>query len=88
MCEPTQPRCSHDNSPDERKACYQFSVVDPFYNNAFLQMIEALIQHNVPFAVYNLGDIVAVAYSQGEFFSDVNKMGWREPGFFYRAKRP
>ena len=51
-------------------------------------MIEALIQHNVPFAVYNLGDIVAVAYSQGEFFSDVNKMGWREPGFFYRAKRP
>ncbi len=67
--------------PDEREPRYQFSVVDPFYNNEFLKMTAALIERNIPVTAYSFAD--AVEYCKGESYRDVNKMGYREPPFIY-----
>jgi len=68
--------------PDEQEPQYRVSVVDPFYNHAFLKMVAALIEHNVPFTTYKLEDIID--YCLGESYIDVNTVSMRDETFRYR----
>lgn len=67
--------------PDEDELHYRLTVTDPWYNDAFLKMVAALIENNVPFIVYSLNEIVD--YCVGEAYLPVNSMSMREMPFRY-----
>ncbi|MCP4110525.1 MAG: hypothetical protein GY749_34215 [Desulfobacteraceae bacterium] len=71
--------------PDEEEQYYRFSVIDPFYNDDFLKMVEALIENNVPFKTYNLENIVK--YCMGEAHIGVNTVSMRDETFSYKHEK-
>jgi hypothetical protein len=67
--------------PDKDCSAYRLSVYDPFYNNEFVKMASALIDHEIPFNAPGLEE--ALEYVAGEGFVGVNTM--HEDAFRYDA---
>ncbi len=68
--------------PDEKEPFYKLSVVDHDFNDAYLKMVETLIDNNIPFTTYNLEEIIK--YATGEADIDVNTGSFRKPVFTYK----
>lgn len=58
--------------PDDEHSFYRISIADPFYNEEYVRMAVALIEHEIPFEAYGLDD--ALGYITGENYVDVNTM--------------